>query len=110
MRTPQCVGIQQTEINLESLHNTKCVRDGQICPMEVADIENLLADVIFPVVLSLPDLHAVISLRWKSVRAGGAERAAWIVRINTVARQLQQFISCTPGGARERLSAHLSQQ
>lgn len=93
METAQCVNTQKTEINHESLHNTKCVRDGQISPVEVADIENLLADVIFPAVLSLPDLHAVISLRWKSVRAGGVERAAWIVRINTVARQLQQFTS-----------------
>jgi hypothetical protein len=53
--------------------------------VEVDDIENLLADVIFPAVLSLPDLHAVISLRWKRVRAGGEEKPAWIVWINTVA-------------------------
>ena len=87
------LNIHKTEKSPESLHNKKCVRDGQISPVEVADIENLLADVIFPAVLSLPDLHAVISLRWKSVRAGGEEKAAWIVRINTVARLLQQFTS-----------------
>jgi hypothetical protein len=71
----------------------KCVGDGQVSPVEVADIENLLADVIFPAVLSLPDLHAVISLRWKRVRAEGEERVAWIVRINTVVRQLHHFTS-----------------
>jgi hypothetical protein len=31
--------------------------------VEVADIENLLADVILLAMLSVPDLHAVISLR-----------------------------------------------
>jgi hypothetical protein len=87
------LNLHKTVISPESLHSTKRVGVGQISPVEVADIENLLADVIFPAVLSLPDLHAVISLRWKSVHAGGEDRAAWIVRINTVARQLQQFIS-----------------
>lgn len=93
IETGQSLKYSKTEISSEPLHSTKCVGDGQISPVEVADIENLLADVIFPAVLSLPDLHAVISLRWKSVRAGREERAAWIVRINTVARQLQQFTS-----------------
>ena len=92
-KSPMCQIFKRQEISPESLHSTKCVGDGQVSPVEVADIENLLADVIFPAVLSLPDLHAVISLRWKSVRAGGEEKAAWIVRINTVARLLQQFTS-----------------
>jgi hypothetical protein len=62
IETAQSVKYSKTEIRPESLHNTKCVGEWQISPVEVANIENLLADVIFPAVLSLPDLHAVISL------------------------------------------------